>query len=148
MTYNGVSTLLIFLHHFQFCYCYMHTIKPPNSLSTWIQNAIPISIKSITNTQPCTHTTYLLACRSKLPFWTLKKRTHNGIRMLSFFFMEIVEQSGSKMTLQNIEYFKFSSILCNLQYEICFWNISCNLNEYGVFSHANWWLQKTSKRKS
>lgn len=135
MTYNGVSTLLIFLHHFQFCYCYMHTIKPPNSLSTWIQNAIPISIKSITNTQPCTHTTYLLAYRSKLPFWTLKKRTHNGIRMLIFFLMEIVEQSGSKMTLQNIEYFKFSSILCNLQYEIFFWNISCNLNEYrGFFS--------------
>lgn len=65
----------------------LHTIKPPNSLSTWIQNAIPISIKSITNiVQPCTHTTYLLAYRSKLPFWTLKKRTHNGIRMLKFFF--------------------------------------------------------------
>lgn len=27
----------------------IHTINPPNSLSTWIQNAIPISIKSITN---------------------------------------------------------------------------------------------------
>lgn len=52
-----------------------------------------------------------------------------------FFLMEIVEQSGSKMTLQNIEYFKFSSILCNLQYEFFFWNISCNLNEYrGFFS--------------